>query len=68
MEILNLQSRLISTDTLRDIALKVSGVYVMFNTSSQMSVLGPGAAERILAVAQDTDADLLYADYFELRD
>ena len=68
MEILNLQSRLISTDTLRDIALKVSGVYVMFNTSSQMSVLGPGAAERILAVAQDTDADLLYADYFEVRD
>ena len=68
MEILNLQSRLISTDTLREIALKVSGVYVMFNTSSQMSVLGPGAAERILAVAQDTDADLLYADYFEVRD
>lgn len=68
MEILNLQSRLISTDTLREIALKVSGVYVMFNTSSRMSVLGPGAAERILAVAQDTDADLLYADYFEVRD
>lgn len=68
MEILNLQSRLISTDTLRGIALKVSGVYVMFNTSSRMSVLGPGAAERILAVAQDTDADLLYADYFEVRD
>lgn len=68
MEILNLQSRLISTDTLREIALKVSGVYVMFNTSSRMSVLGPGAAERILAVAQDTDADMLYADYFEVRD
>lgn len=68
MEILNLQSRLISTDTLRGIALKVSGVYVMFNTSSRMSVLGSGAAERILAVAQDTDADMLYADYFEVRD
>ena len=68
MDILNLQSRLISTDTLREIALKVSGVYVMFNTSSRMSVLGPGAADRILAVAQDTDADLLYADYFEVRD
>ena len=68
MEILNLQSRLISTDTLRGIALKVSGVYVMFNTSSRMSVLGPGAAERILVVAQDTDADMLYADYFEVRD
>ena len=68
MELYNLQSKLISTDALREIALKVSGAYVMFNTSPRTPVLGPFAAERILAVAQDTDADLLYADYYEVQD
>ena len=68
MEIIDLQSKLVSTEALREIAQGLSGQYVILNTAPQLPSIGPDGIARFLAVARDTDADLLYSDYYESED
>ena len=55
-----------STEALREIAKTVSGRYFILYTKPFPLEMGEFAAERMMAVADDTSADLVYADHYEL--
>lgn len=57
-----------STSTMRQIAERADEAYTLLYT--QYTILEPGqsAFERMLAVAADTEAGMLYADHYTLRD
>lgn len=54
------------TDTLRSIAEAVSQKYVLLYTKDTPLEMGMFALDRILSIAEDTGADMLYADHDEL--
>lgn len=54
------------TETLRSIAAAASERYILIYTKDHPLEMGLFALDRILAVAEDTKADMLYADHYEL--
>ena len=57
-----------STDTLRSIAEAVSEKFILIYQKDMPLDMGMFALDRILAVAEDTKADMLYADHYRLVD
>ena len=55
-----------TTDTLRNIAEAVSEKFILLYTKDHPLEMGMFALDRILAIAEDTGADMLYADHYEL--
>ena len=55
-----------STEALRRIAESVSRRYLILYTKPYPLEMGMFAAERMMAVADDTCADMVYADHYEL--
>ena len=54
------------TETIRSIAEALSQKYVLLYTKSLPLEMGMLALDRIIGVAEDTGADMLYADHYEL--
>ena len=54
------------TDTLRSIAEALSQKYVLIYTKTSPLEMGLFALDRIISIAEDTGADMLYADHYEL--
>ena len=54
------------TDTLRSIAEAVSEKFILLYTKNHPLEMGMFALDRILAIAEDTGADMLYADHYKL--
>ena len=57
-----------STQTLRSIAEAISHKYVLIYTKDLPLEMGLFALDRFIAIAEDTKADMLYADHFEVVD
>jgi hypothetical protein len=57
-----------STETLRSIAEAVSHKYVLIYIKDEPLEMGMFALDRVLAIAQDTGADMLYADHYRLME
>ena len=55
-----------STETLRSIAEAASQKYVLIYTKDMPLEMGLFALDRIINIAEDTGADMLYADHYEL--
>ncbi len=55
-----------STETLRSIAEAISEKFILIYTKDQPLEMGMFALDRILSVAEDTKADMLYADHYQL--
>ena len=53
-----------TTETLRSIAEAVSHKYVLLYTKDKPLEMGMFALDRVLTIAQDTGADMLYADHY----
>ena len=54
------------TQTLRDIADAVSEKFILIYTKDHPLEMGMFALDRIITVAEDTGADMLYADHYEV--
>lgn len=54
------------TQTLRDIADAVSEKFILIYTKDHPLEMGMFALDRIISVAEDTGADMLYADHYEI--
>lgn len=57
-----------STQTLRSIAEAVSHKYILIYTKDLPLEMGLFALDRFIAIAEDTKADMLYADHYEVVD
>ena len=57
-----------STETLRSIADAISHKYVLIYTKDLPLEMGLFALDRIISIAEDTKADMLYADHYEVVD
>ena len=57
-----------STETLRSIAEAVSEKYMLIYTKDMPLERGMFALDRILCIAEDTGADMLYADHYKMVD
>jgi glycosyltransferase involved in cell wall biosynthesis len=57
-----------SCSTIRHIAKLVSSQYAILALDGSVFELGQGAVERLMQVAEYTDAPMVYADYYELKD
>lgn len=69
MDFFELGTGLVATGTLKDIAAEASSEYIILHTRPSGGLeMGFLAVERIAAVAGDTRADMLYADYNEVPD
>ena len=55
-----------STETLRSIAEAVTEKYMLIYTKDMPLEMGMFALDRILNVAEDTGADMLYADHYQM--
>ena len=55
-----------STETLRSIAEAISQKYILIYTKDLPLEMGLFALDRIVSIAEDTKADMLYADHYEL--
>lgn len=55
-----------STETLRSIAEAVSEKYILIYTKDHPLEMGMLALDRILSIAEDSRADMLYADHYKL--
>lgn len=55
-----------STETLKSIAEAVSGKYILIYTKDYPLEMGMFALDRIINIAEDTNADMLYADHYEV--
>lgn len=55
-----------TTETLRSIAEAVSEKFILIYTKDLPLEMGLFALDRILAVAEDTGADMLYADHYKM--
>ncbi len=55
-----------STETLRSIAEAVSEKFILIYTKDLPLEMGMFALDRIISVAEDTKADMLYADHYQL--
>ena len=56
-----------STETLRSMAEAASEKYVLIYTKDTPLEMGMFALDRIISVAEDTRADMLYADHYTLK-
>ena len=56
------------TDCLRSIADAASEKFILIYTKDSLLEMGMFALDRILAIAEDTGADMLYADHYEVID
>ena len=54
------------TQTLREIAEAVSEKYLLVYTKALPLEMGMLALDRIISIAEDTDADMLYADHYRM--
>ena len=54
------------TETLRSIAEALSQKYVLLYTKDTPLEMGMFALDRMISIAEDTGADMLYADHYEL--
>lgn len=54
------------TETLRSLADAVSGKFILIYTKDTPLEMGMFALDRIISIAEDTGADMLYADHYEL--
>ena len=54
------------TETLRSIAEAVSQKYILIYTKDTPLEMGMFALDRIVSIAEDTGADMLYADHYKL--
>ncbi len=57
-----------STGTLREIAQAAAEKFILIYTKDMPLEMGMYALDRILAIAEDTGADMLYADHYELSE
>lgn len=57
-----------STQTLKNIAEAVSQKYILIYTKDLPLEMGLFALDRFIAIAEDTKADMLYADHYEVVD
>ena len=57
-----------STETLRSIAEAVSEKYMLIYTKDMPLEMGMFALDRIICIAEDTGADMLYADHYKMID
>ena len=57
-----------STETLRSIAEAVSHKYVLLYTKDTPLEMGMFALDRLVAIAEDSGADMLYADHYRLME
>ena len=55
-----------TTETLRSIAEAVSEKFILIYTKDRPLEMGLFALDRILAIAEDTGADMLYADHYKM--
>ena len=55
-----------ATETLRNIAEAVSAGYILLYTKAEPLDMGLFAIDRIVAIAEDTGADMLYADHYRV--
>ena len=56
------------TQTLREIASRATGKYLLLYTGNHHLEMGMFACERIVGIAEDMCADMLYADHYRLLD
>ena len=54
------------TQTLREIAASADSKYILIYTGNHRLEMGMFACERIVGIADDTRADMLYADHYRL--
>ena len=54
------------TQTLREVAASAAGEYLLLYTGNHHLEMGMFACERMIAIAEDTGADMLYADHYRL--
>ena len=54
------------TQTLREVAASAAGEFLLLYTSNHHLEMGMFACERMIAIAEDTGADMLYADHYKL--
>ena len=57
-----------STETLRSIAEAVSEKFVLIYTKDKPLEMGMLALDRIISIAEDTGADMLYSDHYRVMD
>ena len=57
-----------STETLRSIAEAVSHKFILIYTNDKPLEMGMFALDRILSIADDTKADMLYADHYTSKE
>jgi glycosyltransferase involved in cell wall biosynthesis len=57
-----------SIRSLRKIAKRADRKYILLSLKSDMPELGENALERMVSVAEDTSAGLVYADYYERKE
>jgi hypothetical protein len=54
------------TQTLREVAASAAGEYLLLYTGNHHLEMGMFACERMISIAEDTGADMLYADHYRL--
>jgi len=59
---------LTSTSTIKAIAAKADAPYTLIYTKSDDLVFGYFALDRMLRIAEDTDAGMVYADHYKIKD
>lgn len=57
--------RFCSTGTLRNIVSEASGDFIRINTKESPVTMGMFALERMVSIAEDTGADMLYSDHYK---
>lgn len=62
------ESSFCSTAALKYVAEAASGDYILIYQKNTALEMGPFALDRVLAVAEDTGADMLYADHWKLSE
>jgi len=58
----------VSCSTIRQIAKLVQSEYALLALDGSTLTLGQGAVERLLQVADNTDAPMVYSDYYEIKE
>ena len=56
-----------ATSTLKSVAHAVKSEYLLLYTAANVLEMGTMALDRILSVAEDTGAEMLYADYYDTK-
>lgn len=56
-----------STETLKNLAEGVSGRYMLLYVKDKLLEMHGSAIDRMVAVAEDTGADMVYSDHYDIR-